>query len=56
MSKMSDISIEIQERLVDGEEPKAIARAMNIPLTWVYATVELLESQNYNEPDYEYQS
>lgn len=39
MSRMSDISIEIQERLEYGEDPKYIAKTMNIPIHWVYAAI-----------------
>jgi len=51
MSKMSDISIEIQDRLIDGQEPRIIAKVMEIPIQWVYAEVESME---LIEPDIEY--
>lgn len=51
MSRMSDISLEIQDRLVDGQEPKIIAMVMEIPITWVYAEVESMESL---EPEIDY--
>jgi hypothetical protein len=38
MSKMSEIALEIQERLNNGDNPKWIAKIMNIPLDWVLAT------------------
>ena len=47
MSKMSEISIEIQQRLCAGESPSNISREMNIPIEWVEATVELYESQEF---------
>lgn len=50
MSRMSDISIEIQDRLADGEDPKIIAKVMEIPIVWVYAEIESLE---YSENDYD---
>ena len=50
MSKMSDISIEIQDRLTDGEDPEIIARVMEIPIRWVYSE---LESVEYTENDYD---
>ena len=43
MSRMSDISIEIQDRLADGEDPRIIAKVMEIPIAWVYAEVEALD-------------
>ena len=36
MSKMSDLSIVIQERLERGENPADIAYALEIPVSWVY--------------------
>ena len=36
MSKMSDLSILIQERLERGEDPVDIAYALEIPVAWVY--------------------
>lgn len=36
MSKMSDLSILIQERLERGEEPVDIAYALDIPISWVF--------------------
>lgn len=37
MSKMSEMSLEIQERLANGEEPRSIANSLNIPVNWVHA-------------------
>lgn len=50
MSRMSDISIEIQDRLADGEDPKIIAKVMEIPIVWVYSELESLE---FSENDYD---
>lgn len=44
MSKMSNISIEIQDRLASDQEPEIIARVMEIPIQWVYAEIESSES------------
>ena len=43
MSKMSDLSILINERLERGEEPVDIAYALDIPISWVF------EEQQYQE-------
>lgn len=51
MSKMSDISIEIQDRLVSGQEPKIIAMVMEVPIVWVYAEVDSMDSV---EPEIDY--
>ena len=40
MSKMSDVSIDIQNMLEDGEYPVVIARQLGIPLAWVYTVLE----------------
>ncbi len=36
MSKMSELSIDIQGMLVEGHDPRAIARYLEIPVEWVY--------------------
>ena len=36
MSRMSDLSIQIQDRLERGEDPADIAYALEIPVSWVY--------------------
>lgn len=36
MSKMSELSMLIQERLERGEEPVDIAYALDIPISWIY--------------------
>lgn len=36
MSAMSDLCIEINERLERGEAPADIARALEIPVSWIY--------------------
>lgn len=36
MSMMSNLDIEIQERLEQGETPIDIAYALEIPVAWVY--------------------
>lgn len=36
MGRMSEIAIEIQERLDHGEEPKSVANSLNIPVEWIF--------------------
>lgn len=43
MSKMSDLSILIQERLERGEDPADIAYALEIPVAWVYESQQLVD-------------
>ena len=46
MSKMSEISLEIQDMLEQGIYPPKIAKALKVPITWVYDTLEMMESDN----------
>ena len=46
MSRMSDLSIDIQAMLEDGHEPRAIARYLEIPVEWVYEELSQ-ESDNH---------
>ena len=45
MSKMSELSLDIQGMLEEGHEPRAIARYLEIPVEWVYEEL----SQEGNE-------
>jgi hypothetical protein len=40
MSKMADLSIDIQDMLEAGYLPVTIARQLEIPITWVFEEVE----------------
>jgi len=44
MSRMSELSIEIQAMLEEGHQPRAIARILEIPVEWVYE--ELSQESN----------
>ena len=44
MSRMSELSIDIQAMLEEGHEPRAIARILEIPVEWVYE--ELSQESN----------
>lgn len=46
MSKMSEISLEIQDLLEAGVNPVRIAKLLEVPLTWVYDTLESMESDS----------
>ena len=37
---LSDLAIDIQARLMNGEEPYKIARDLEIPVDWVYHEAE----------------
>ena len=45
MSRMSELSIEIQAMLEEGHQPRAIAQILEIPVEWVYEEMSL-ESDN----------
>ena len=47
MSRMSDLSIDIQAMLDEGHEPRAIARILEIPVEWVYE--QLSQESNSEE-------
>ena len=36
MSQMSELSIEIQEKLHQGQRPGRVAQLLDVPVTWVY--------------------
>ena len=40
MSKMSDIEIQIEELLDQGQTPFMIAQMLDIPVSWVYSVEE----------------
>ena len=40
---MSDVSIDIQNMLEDGEYPMVIARQLSIPVAWVYNVLDHME-------------
>jgi hypothetical protein len=48
MSKMSELSIDIQEMLEDGVHPTAIAKRLSVPLGLVYDTLESMEDEESN--------
>jgi len=40
MSKMADLSIEINDLLEEGYLPVTVARILEVPITWVYEASE----------------
>jgi hypothetical protein len=44
MSKMSELSLEIEELLVEGMSPKFIAVTLKCPIEMVYGTIEQFEN------------
>ena len=49
MSKMKDISIEIQEHLADVLTPAEVAAKMNVPIEWVYEEETWHDGVEYDE-------
>lgn len=43
MSKMAELSLDIEELLAEGMSPKFIAVTLNCPIEMVYDTIEQLE-------------
>ena len=40
MSRMSDIDMQIQELLDQGQTPFMIAQMLDVPVTWIYEVEE----------------
>jgi hypothetical protein len=36
MGRMSEIAMEIEDRLDHGEEPQSIAQSLNVPVEWIF--------------------
>lgn len=49
MSKISELSIDIQEMLEEGYRPVTIATVLNVPVTWVYDVVEMQQEESNTE-------
>ena len=49
MSKMKDVSIEIQEYLADGLTPAEVAAKMNVPIEWVHEEERWHDGVEYDE-------
>jgi len=41
MSKMSDLSLEVNEMLEAGYLPVTVAKMLEIPINWVYETADV---------------
>lgn len=44
MSKMAELSMEIEELLAEGMSPKFIVATLNVPIEMVYDVIEQLEN------------
>jgi len=54
MSRMSEISLEIQVMLDECIEPATIAKTLGVPVAWVVAeqTANEREQREYEDPSY----
>ena len=43
MSVMSELAMEIEDMLIDGDHPTVIARVMGVPLSMVYDVLETMD-------------
>ena len=50
MSRMSELMIEIEERLIAGQSMDAIAEELKVPLDWIEGVTELV-SESDGQPD-----
>jgi len=48
MSKMTNVMLDIEMMIEDGVHPATIAKILDIPIVWVYDTLEQIEP---NEED-----
>ena len=48
MSKISELSIDIQEMLEEGYRPVTIATMLGVPVTWVYDVAEIQQEEKGN--------
>ena len=46
MSKMSDLYMEVEQMLAEGEHPARIARCLGIPLSTVYDVLESMPEED----------
>ena len=50
MSRMSELMIEIEERLIAGQSMDAIAEELKVPLDWIEGVTEMV-SESDGQPD-----
>jgi hypothetical protein len=48
MSKLSDLSVQIDDMLELGMEPETIARVLEIPAAWVFVEIEQDQEDSAN--------
>ena len=53
MSVMSELAMEIEDMLIDGEDPQVIARCLGLSMSMVYDVLETMDqpAEEYNPFD-----
>lgn len=51
MSKMSNLVLDIQEALQNGDEPEVIARRFDVPIRWVFEAADMLDDADPGQMD-----
>jgi len=51
MSKMSDLSLEIEMMLEEDVKPGVIALRLDIPVSFVYDVIETIQDEQFKELD-----
>jgi len=54
MSKMAELSMDIEELLCEGMTPKFIAVTLNIPIETVYDTIEYIQNSELEDESHYY--
>jgi hypothetical protein len=49
MSRMSELCIDIELMLEQGYNPVRIAEYLEVPITWVYESAELMDEESNTE-------
>jgi len=53
MSRMSEISIDIENLLIDGVSRTDIAQRLNVPIDWVYGVESAMLNHPQDDLDYD---
>ena len=51
MSRMADMALEIEERLIAGDSMDVIVASLKVPEEWVQSVAEMIEADNDYQPD-----
>jgi len=51
MSKMSNLVLDLQEAIANGDSFEVIARHFDVPIRWVFEAADMLD--NYDDADFD---